>query len=81
MNQVTLYEFNQLSDKGKANAVWNGALVGDREDRHYKILLYAVGDFYVEVFYNAPGNVIEKFRSFLSMGPLEPYLEKIKLPF
>ncbi|HET7114918.1 MAG TPA: hypothetical protein VFI29_00405 [Hanamia sp.] len=48
----------------KANAVWDGVAIADREDDSYRILLFALHSFYIEVFYEKIKNEIARFRSF-----------------
>ena len=74
---MTLYEFSKLAADEKAEVVWDGALVGDRTDDVYNILLYQVNSFYVEVYYQKKRNVIKRIRSFSSTDQLQPYLEKM----
>ena len=74
---MTLYEFNTLADDEKANAVWQGSFLADREEDGLKIQLYAVDNFFVELFYDATENKITAFRSFNSKRLLAPYLAQI----
>ncbi|MDQ6763269.1 MAG: hypothetical protein M3015_11660 [Bacteroidota bacterium] len=76
---MTLYEFNQLNDPEKAEAVWDGTLIGDRTDNIFNILLYQIDSFYVEVYYQKRRNIIKWIRSFSSTDQLLPYLEKMDL--
>lgn len=76
---MALYEFNKLDTTSKANAVWDGVIIGDREEDSYRILLYALDSFYIEVFYEKSKNEIVRFRSFSTTTLLEPYLNKINL--
>lgn len=76
---MTLYEFNKLNDIEKAEAVWEGALIGDRSDKRYNVLLYQIDSFYAEVYYDKKRNAIKRIRSFSSTEQLTPYLEKIDL--
>ena len=75
---LTLYDFNALDDNGKAEAVWSGTFLADRFDGAHTIQLYAVSNFYVEVFYDQEANRIVAFRSFNSRNALTPYLAQIK---
>lgn len=76
---MTLYEFKQLDEMEQAEVVWDGALIGDRQDDVYNILLYQIDNFYVEVYYHKEHEVIKKLRSFSSTEQLQPYLEKMDL--
>ena len=74
---MTLYQFNQLDEMEQQEAIWEGALIADRMDREYKILLYQIDGFYVEVFYHQEYNVIRRYRSFASTEQLAPNLERL----
>jgi hypothetical protein len=56
-----------------------GVLLGERTEDDNLVVLYAVGSFYVEVFYRNADSEIIKFRSFQSVQFLEPYLEQIDI--
>ena len=74
--------FIQLSDREKADMVLQqGTFLMTRELHGLKINLYAVEDFYVEVWYNPEPYYIQKIISFGGIVCLEPYLDLIKLPF
>jgi hypothetical protein len=60
-------------------AIWEGQLIDDREDKEYKILLYQIDAFYLEVYYHKEHNVIERYRPFTSVDQLAPYLNKMKI--
>jgi hypothetical protein len=75
---LTLYDFNGFTEDEKANAVWQGSFLADREENGLTVQLYAVSSFYVEVYYDPIANKILKFRSFTSKNLLVPYLAHIK---
>jgi hypothetical protein len=56
-----------------------GVLLAERTEDDNLVVLYAVGSFYVEVFYRNADSEIIKFRSFQSVQFLEPYLEQINI--
>ena len=77
---MTLYEFNALSEDGKAAVLWSkGDFVIERKENNFSILLYQVQSFYVEVFYSGNENKISRLRSFSSTEQLEPYLTNIDI--
>jgi hypothetical protein len=43
---ITLYAFNQLNDNEKAEAVWDGIFLADREENGLVVQLYSLGSFY-----------------------------------
>ncbi len=74
---LTLYDFNNFTDNEKADAVWSGSFLADREEDGLKVQLYSVHAFYVEAFYDAVANKILRFRAFSSQRLLAPYLVQI----
>jgi hypothetical protein len=77
---VTLYQFKVLELNEQAQAVWeHGEHVATRMTAKYKILLWVVNEFYVEMFYNYHDNKIEKIRSFRNPEIIEPYLNQIDI--
>ena len=60
-------------------ATWEGVFLADREDGAFTILLYQIDSFYVEVFYDKEKNELKRFRSFLTLRLLDPYLDQIDI--
>ena len=75
---LTLYDFNALTDNEKAEAVWQGTFLADREENGLAVQLYSLPAFYVEVFYDPLANKILRFQAFTSKNFLTPYLAHIK---
>lgn len=70
-----LYQFNLLPESERFAALWqNGVYLDTRTANGYRVNLYALFSFYVEVFYNPTSNQVERLRSFTSVNQLEPYL-------
>jgi hypothetical protein len=44
------------------NAVWSGVFPTQRKEQHCQVQLYAIGSFYVEVYYSVALNEIVKLR-------------------
>jgi hypothetical protein len=79
-SEVTIQQFNLLTEDSQANTIYEeGVLISLRTTSEYRILLYQVEGFYVEVYYHPRHNEIKEFKSFTSTEELEPYLEKINL--
>lgn len=76
---LTLDDFNTLTDYEKAEAVWSGSFLADREEDDLRAQLYSLPVFYVEVVYDAIGNEIVAFRAFTNKQLLAPYLAQIKI--
>lgn len=73
---ITLYDFNSMDEKGKGDTVFSqGTFIDDRAENGYKIQLYRVHGFYVEVYYHAKRNAVERYRAFNSAGQLGAYLK------
>lgn len=72
---MTIYEFEALTLNEKAEAVWLGTFLADREEDGFRIQLYSLPGCYVEVFYDAeahirknfPDTIMEKDRDFLKV--------------
>jgi len=75
---LTLEDFNALTDNEKAEAVWQGSFLGDRQASGQMVQLYSLDNFYVEVNYCPQANAITHFRSFTDTRQLVPYLAQIK---
>jgi len=77
---MTLYEFNALDLTEKAEAVWRGTFLAEREADGLVVQLYALTGCYVEVFYDQSANKISDFQAFTNKQLLAPYLAQIKFP-
>ncbi|SIR32410.1 hypothetical protein SAMN05421545_3130 [Pontibacter lucknowensis] len=79
-NIMNLYEFNLKPLPERISAVWeHGSFLAIRSEASYSIVLYHMGKFFAEVWYNPYNNQIERTRSFKSKNCLEPYLNLIDL--
>jgi hypothetical protein len=77
---MTPYQFNLLSDGEQTAKVWSeGIFVEYRDHEAFRIELYLLDSFYVEVFYNSKTNQIVKIHSFLTTNNSEPYLGQIDI--
>jgi hypothetical protein len=77
---MTVHEFNALDITEKAEAVWRGAFLADREANGLTIQLYSLTGCYVELFYDQAANQITNFHAFTNKQLLAPYLAQIKFP-
>lgn len=75
---LTRDDFEHLTDHEKAEAVWRGTFLADREDAGHKLQLYSLDSFYVEVSYCPEENRITAFRAFTQTQQLAPYLAQVK---
>ena len=79
---MTLYEYNGLDVEQRAEILWDkGVYLATRQEKEFRILLYQIDGFYVEVWYNTNKNAISRLKSFRSTNPLDPYLRDIEIDF
>ncbi len=73
---ITLYDFNGLDEKGKGDVVFSqGTFIDDRAEGEYKVQLYRVHGFYVEVYYHAVRNSVDRYRAFITANQLGAYIK------
>ena len=61
-------------------AIWeHGVHIGERIEGEYKIILYQIFSFYVELFYHMEFNVLRRLRSFSNTECLDAYIRKFDL--
>jgi hypothetical protein len=70
---MTLYDFVKLDDQERAEAVWKGNFIAAREEGEYRVIIYKLETFFVEVYYHKPLNSIQKLRPFKTTRRLAPY--------
>ena len=77
---MKLYEFSRLIEEEQYNTVWD---IGTLVDQYFKesvvINLYAINEFFVEVYYDNDNNKILYKKHFKQGELLDKYLNKIKL--
>jgi len=62
---MTLYEFNLLDKENQLQTIWdNGTYLDFVSSEGFKMSLYAIDKFYVEVRYDSESNKIIGFKSF-----------------
>jgi len=76
---MTLSRFLLLSKERQTDAALSGVYLDTRLQGPYVILLFAVGGFYVEMYYVSEPNQILKFEAFKSTTLLDPYLTGMKM--
>ncbi len=75
---MTLYEFHLLEEMQQVDLLYEeGIYLGKRKKKNQSVVLYQIGDFYVEVYYNKYRYLIDEVRYFHSTDLLQPYLEQI----
>lgn len=79
---ITLYEFNSLTKNEKVEVLCECAVyLGERPDAVFRIVLYQINNFYIEVKYDTLNNRIKEFQLFISTKLLEPYLKQIDISY
>jgi hypothetical protein len=77
---MNLYEFSILPEEEQYNTVWNvGVLVDQFIQDDIAINLYAINEFFVEVYYDQKENKILYKKHFKQGELLEKYLKRINL--
>jgi hypothetical protein len=77
---MTLNQFRLMDENEQLNFIWNSyEPVAERRDSYYRILLYQIDNFYIEVYHHSHFNVMIKLESFEDTSLLEPYFENISL--
>jgi len=77
---MELYVYNTLETNSKLKLLYtHGVFLMTRIYDNFRINLYSIYGFFVEVWYNDDTNSTDKIRTFKSINALEPYLNKIKL--
>jgi len=73
---ITLFHFLDLDINTQAEYVWQGNYLATRIEDSKKILLYNLGEFYAEVFYDNQTNAITYIKGFKANSHLIPYMIK-----
>jgi hypothetical protein len=77
---MKLYEFSALSEEEQYNTTWEiGVLVDQFIKEGIAINLYAINEFFVEVYYDQKNNKILYKKTFKQGELLDKYLKRIKL--
>ncbi len=77
----TLYQFNALPELQKINLLETDGVFLDASvmDGVYKIGLFSLAGFYVEVYYHIRTDTIAKLNAFISLKRLETYLPAVNI--
>ena len=78
--QINITEFNELSLDEKAWYLWHGAtFLNVYEKAVYRINLFHLNNYYIELWYHVEGNKVDNIRAFTSQDLLDPFLENIHI--
>jgi hypothetical protein len=77
---MKIEDFNYMDSIGKTELLtMQGVFLGTRKDGCFRISLYQVDQFYVELYYHISQKCYISMRSFEEVGDLNPYLEEIDI--
>ena len=76
---MTIYEFNSLSEMEQIEIIWKVPAVAERFEDGYKIFLFQVDSFYVELYHHVVRDATERLRTFVGTDKLMPYLVAINI--
>jgi len=77
---MDIREFNFMDGMTKTEVLaTEGVYLAEREDGCFRISLYQVNDFYVEIYYHRVRHIYLCIRSFSEVAELFPYLQDIDL--
>ena len=78
--KMNLYEFTRLSEEEQYNTTWEKGVLVDQFIKENGIInLYAINEFFVEVYYDQSTNKILYKKHFKQGELLDKYLNRINL--
>ena len=81
-NDITLFEFSCLTKKEKIEVLCEHSVcLCERPHAAFRIVLYQINNFYVEIKYHKLNNSIAEFQLFKNTRMLEPYLTQIDISY
>ncbi len=76
--KMTLQQFNTLCTESQQDTLLkNGTFLAEREDGPFRVMLYQLEGFYVEVYFFKLYHQVAFFKTFESTNALQPYLKTI----
>ncbi len=76
---MTIYQFNALTEMEQIEVIWPVPAIAERTENGYKIFLFQIDSFYVELYHHIERESTERIRSFSNEEYLTPYLCKINI--
>ena len=77
---MTIKKFRDLDEMEQHEAMWEyGVMVGDRLSGEYRIILYQIFEFYIELYYHIELNVLRKLISFDKLDALDVYINQFNI--
>ena len=75
-----MQQFNNLSKQEQQNQLLKeGTFLAEREDGPFRVMLYQLDGFYVEVYFFNLYNKVAFLQSFSDTDVLEPYLQQMDM--
>jgi hypothetical protein len=75
---MILQQFNILSKESQQDVLLKtGIFLAERTDGPFRVMLYQLDSFYVEVYFYNKYNKVAFFKAFESTDALQPYLKTI----
>ena len=71
---TSLFHFLGLDINQQAEYVWQGIYLTSRTDNDLQVLLYNLGEFYAEVFFDPRNTKITYIKGFKATSHLVPYV-------
>jgi hypothetical protein len=72
---MTIQHFSALSQhKQHRHLLMDGSCIAERKEADIQVLLFQLGNFYVEVFFTSDGDEVIHTKSFEGTEELGPYL-------
>jgi len=72
---MTIEEFYDLDELEQHEELWDhGVQIGERLEGHFKVILYQIHSFYIELYYHIEYNCIRKLYAFDDTDELHYYL-------
>jgi hypothetical protein len=77
---MDIRDFNFMDGMAKTEVLaTEGVFLAERNDGCFRISLYQVNDFYVEIYYHKTRSFYLCIRSFKNVSEIFPYLEEIDI--
>lgn len=77
---MIIQQFDTLSKENQQEVLLNkGVFLAERQDGPFRIMLYGLNGFYVEVYFFNLYNKVAFFQSFEDTEALQPYLEQVDI--
>ena len=77
---MDIREFNFMDGMAKTEVLAStGVFLAERADGCFRISLYQINEFYVEIYYHSTRHIYICIRSFSEVSELFPYIQEIDI--